>query len=432
MAMPTTSTACHAQSSAISWRSVTNSSTAPNDGTGLLAKPIIRRYGGDGAIIMDGRLLADDIQHVIRHRIRHLQSTKQMIPGLAVVLVGDSHPDSLRYVRRKQEAAESCGIATWLYHVPDATSEAAVLALIDKLNHDPNVHGILVQLPLPKHMRSVNVFESVVPHKDVDGFHPFNMGRLALNQVGVGGERVTARATADLHDWDVYAPDCNIACTPRACLALLDHYDIPVHGKKAVVLGRSHIVGLPVSLLLQHRNATVTTCHIETPLPITIASCQQADIIISAVGRAGFVRQEWVKPGAAVLDVGINFVPASKQTSHLSKATAERTMTTTSAAALVDSTAQSSAPIMSSSTVIHGRHGTTWRTIGDIRSSKDDAQRSVRLTGDADYDNVARVAGHITPVPGGIGPMTVAMLLDNTVRNAYRLTGLPLVTPTLL
>jgi 5,10-methylene-tetrahydrofolate dehydrogenase/methenyl tetrahydrofolate cyclohydrolase len=190
-----------------------------------------------------------------------------------------------------------------------------------------------------------------------------------------------------------------------------------------------------VSLLLQHRNATVTTCHNETPIEITIAACRTADIIISAVGQAGFVRREWIKPGAAILDVGINFVPAPK---IQSTATSERTTThsygveTTSPIASplpVGATAAVAGGTQSSSTssMIHGRHG-QWRGIGDVRSQHEDTQRGIRLTGDADYDNVAQVAGYITPVPGGIGPMTVAMLLDNTVRNAYRLTGLPLPT----
>ena len=246
-------------------------------------------------------------------------------PTLAVVLAGDD-PASAVYVRHKRRACERTGIRSLLHELPSSVSTAEVLAIVDALNADPTVHGILVQLPLPAGVDSDTVLERVRPEKDVDGFHPANLGRLAAGLPGM------------------------VACTPAGIMRLLDDYAIPLRGREAVVIGRSRIVGRPMALLLLGAHATVTVCHSRTA--DLAAHVRRADVVVAAVGRPRLVERTWIKPGAAVIDVGMN--------------------------RLDDGT----------------------------------------LVGDVDFGPVSEVAGAITPVPGGVGPMTVAMLLKNTVEAA--------------
>jgi 5,10-methylene-tetrahydrofolate dehydrogenase/methenyl tetrahydrofolate cyclohydrolase len=255
------------------------------------------------------------------------------------VLVGEN-PASQFYVRSKQKRCAEVGIRSFGHTLPESASQDEVERVVADLNANPEVHGILVQLPLPKHMDEERVLSAVGLGKDVDGFHPVNIGRLAMK----GRE-------------PMFVP-----CTPSGCIELLDRYNVEIEGKEAVVLGRSNIVGLPVAMLLLHRNATITICHSRTQdLPGT---CRRADILIAAVGRPQMVKADWVKPGAAVIDVGINRV--------------------------------------------------------------DDAtrKRGYRLVGDVDFEAAKEMAGYITPVPGGVGPMTIAMLLRNTLTSAKRAAGL--------
>ncbi|MGB4187675.1 MAG: bifunctional methylenetetrahydrofolate dehydrogenase/methenyltetrahydrofolate cyclohydrolase FolD, partial [Limnochordia bacterium] len=245
-------------------------------------------------------------------------------PGLAVVLVGDN-PASQLYVKMKQKACLEVGIHSEEHRLPASISQGRLLGLIDQLNSDPRIHGILVQLPLPDGLDEEEVIMRIRPEKDVDGFHPINVGRLAIGA-------------------DTYVP-----CTPAGVMKMLDWINYDPAGKKAVVVGRSNIVGKPVAQLLLKRNATVTICHSHTK--DLMDECRQADILVAAVGRPQMIKADWVKPGAAVIDVGINKI---------------------------------------------GK-----KTVGDV-----------------DFDNVKEVAGWITPVPGGVGPMTIAMLLANTVRAA--------------
>jgi 5,10-methylene-tetrahydrofolate dehydrogenase/methenyl tetrahydrofolate cyclohydrolase len=278
--------------------------------------------------------------------------------GLAVVVVG-ARKDSATYVRMKQRACEAVGIASWKVHIDVPGEEgdelareqqdAVVARLMDtirELNARADVDGIIVQLPLPRFCDEDAILKTVDPGKDVDGLHPASHAALFQHAASkaVKGEQAPR--------------DFSVPCTPAGCIELLDHYNIPLEGKHVVVIGRSKIVGLPVSLLCLHRNATVTMCHSRTAdLPQRV---READIIIAAIGRARFVQGDWIKPGAAVIDVGINAVDdASKKAGY-------------------------------------------------------------RLVGDVDYDTAVKVAGAITPVPGGIGPMTVTMLLRNTLNAAER------------
>jgi methylenetetrahydrofolate dehydrogenase (NADP+)/methenyltetrahydrofolate cyclohydrolase len=257
-------------------------------------------------------------------------------PGLATVLVGED-PASAVYVRSKGKATAEAGMEGFAHHLPADTSEEALLDLVAQLNADERVDGILVQLPLPSHMDSTRVIAAIDPAKDVDGFHPVNAGRLATGL------------------------DALVPCTPLGCLYMLKHELGSIAGKDAVVIGRSNIVGKPMATLLIGESATVTVAHSKTrDLPGVV---RRADIVVAAVGRPEMVRGDWIKPGAVVIDVGINRVPAAEE-------------------------------------------GKT------------------RLVGDVAFSEAAEVAAAITPVPGGVGPMTIAMLLRNTVVAAYRRAGL--------
>lgn len=280
-------------------------------------------------IVIDGKVISKEIKEKIRKEVEILKS-QRVIPGLAAVLVGEN-PASVIYVRNKRKACEESGIYSEGHYLPESASQADLMDLVDRLNKDPKIHGILVQLPLPKHLSTALVLDSISPFKDVDGLHPYNVGKLMMGD-------------------PIFVP-----CTPAGVMAMLDYHRIPIEGKTAVVVGRSNLVGKPVAMLLMHRNATVTVCHSRTQnLPEV---CRRADILVAAIGKAQFVTGEMIKEGAAVIDVGINRL--------------------------------------------------------------DDG----RLIGDVDYEAVAKRAGWISRVPGGVGPMTIAMLLQNTLLSAKRATG---------
>ena len=286
------------------------------------------------AKIIDGKAIAAQIQEEVKSEVETLKS-KGITPCLAAVLVGDVAASKV-YVKRKRQTCEKVGMTSVL-HTPSADiSEADLLQLIDDLNNDESVHGILVQLPLPKHIDETKIIEAMAPSKDVDGFHPFNVGRLVIGL------------------------DTFRSCTPAGVQELLLRNDIEVAGKHVVIIGRSNIVGKPMANIVVQKekgaNATVTVCHSRTTnLPEVT---RQGDILISALGVPEFVKPEMVKPGAVVIDVGINRV--------------------------------------------------------DVPSS----DKGYKLVGDVEYDSVSKVASAITPVPGGVGPMTVAMLMANTVKAA--------------
>jgi methylenetetrahydrofolate dehydrogenase (NADP+) / methenyltetrahydrofolate cyclohydrolase len=269
--------------------------------------------------LASGKPLAEAIQADVRKRVAELSGGP---PCLCVVLVGED-PASQAYVRGKDKAARACGIESRQIRLPATTSEAELLRLIDQLNRDPGVHGLLVQLPLPDAIDPARVALAIDPAKDVDGLHPLNAGRLVANEP---------------------AP---VPCTPMGCIYVLDHHGIAIEGANAVVIGRSEIVGKPVALLLLHRNATVTICHSRTRnLPEIVG---RADILVAAIGKPRFIQGSWIKPGAAVIDVGVNRVDG-------------------------------------------------------------------KLIGDVDFEAANGRAGLLTPVPGGVGLLTVAMLLRNTVQ----------------
>src|SRR6267378_2806809 len=297
------------------------------------------------ALILDGLKIRDEIFSELQSDIvkLHAQGSR---PGLAAVLVGEN-PASQLYVKSKIAACEQLGIASWLHTPPAGVSTDYMLQLVRDLNADDNVDGILIQLPLPSQIDSKRVLESVDPAKDVDGFHPVNMGRLVSNRPGL------------------------VACTPAGCMEILRRNKIPIEGANAVVLGRSDIVGKPMALLLLHANATVTICHSKTrDLPEVV---RRADIIVAAMGKAGFVEANWIKPGAAVIDVGTNRVTDAAE--------AERLFLNFPA-----------------------------------RLEKFRAKGS-SLVGDV-HPGAVNIAGALTPVPGGVGPMTIAMLMSNTVKAA--------------
>ena len=254
-------------------------------------------------------------------------------PGLAVVIVGED-PASQVYVRNKQRTAEACGFLSVKHTLPDSVSEDALLELIETLNADEKIHGILVQLPLPAHLDEGRITQSILPTKDVDGFHFVNIGKLTAGQTD-----------------DAFVP-----CTPAGCMLMVEReLGSDLSGKHAVVIGRSNIVGKPMASLLLQANATVTICHSRTAdLPAVASS---ADILVAAVGRTQMVRKAWIKPGAVVIDVGINRI--------------------------------------------------------DV-----EGENRTRLVGDVDFDEAMQVASAVTPVPGGVGPMTIAMLMSNTLRSA--------------
>lgn len=287
------------------------------------------------AIIIDGKAIAQTIRSEIASEVRLLSEKYSKVPGLAVVIVG-SRKDSQSYVSMKRKACAEVGIKSFDIDLPEDVAEAELIAKVHELNANPDVHGILVQLPLPKHINEEKILTEISLEKDVDGFHPLNIGKLAMK----GRD-------------PLYLP-----CTPKGCLELLSRSGISINGKKAVVVGRSNIVGLPVSLLLLKADATVTVVHSRTQDPERII--READIVIAAAGQAMMIKGSWIKPGAAVIDVGTNAV--------------------------------------------------------------DDPSRKsgYKLVGDVDFHEACKVAGWITPVPGGVGPLTVAMLLKNTLEGAKR------------
>jgi methylenetetrahydrofolate dehydrogenase (NADP+)/methenyltetrahydrofolate cyclohydrolase len=291
------------------------------------------------ADIIDGKAFAANVRAQVAEHVAKLKGEHGITPGLAVVLVGED-PASQVYVRNKGKQTVECGMNSIEHKLDASTSEADLLALIAKLNADPAVHGILVQLPLPGHLNSDLVINSIDPAKDVDGFHISNVGLLGTGQKSM------------------------VPCTPLGCLMLLrDHFG-SLSGKSAVVLGRSNIVGKPMFNLLLKDSCTVTVAHSRTK--DIEAVCRQADIVVAAVGRPEMVTGDWLKPGAVVIDVGINRVPAPEKG--------------------------------------EGKH---------------------KIVGDCDFDSCAKVAGAITPVPGGVGPMTIACLLANTLTACCRANGLP-------
>lgn len=287
------------------------------------------------AKVIDGKYVAKQIRDEISAEVSRMKEAIGVVPGLAVILVGD-RKDSATYVRNKKKASESVGINSLEVHLPADSKEEDVLNFISGFNDDPSVHGILVQLPLPSHMNEQSILNAVTIEKDVDGFHPLNIGRLAMR----GRE-------------PLFVP-----CTPKGCIELLHRYGIGIKGKRAVVIGRSNIVGMPAALLLQREDATISIVHSRTQNPEEIT--READIIIAAVGQANMVRGTWIKPGAVIIDVGINPVEDSK------------------------------------------------------------SSRGYKLVGDVCYEEACKVASAITPVPGGVGPMTIAMLLSNTLTSAKR------------
>jgi len=297
------------------------------------------------ARILDALKSRDQIFAELKDEVRVLTSAG-IRPGLAAVLVGEN-PASQLYVKSKIAACEQLGLASGLLTPPATVTTRELLAVVEDLNHDNNVDGILVQLPLPQQVDTKRILEAVHPAKDVDGFHPVNLGRLVSGRPGL------------------------VACTPAGCMEILRRSDIPIEGANAVVLGRSDIVGKPMALLLMHANATITIGHSKThDLPEIV---RRADIVVAAMGKAGFVQADWIKPGAAVIDVGTNTIK--------DPAEAERLLRNFPA-----------------------------------RLEKFRAKGSV-LVGDVHPDAVNR-AGALTPVPGGVGPMTITMLMSNTVKAA--------------
>ncbi len=287
------------------------------------------------ATIIDGKAFSANLRGEIARKVDLLKQNHSLTPGLAVVLVGED-PASQVYVRSKGKQTQEAGMNSYEHKLDARTSEADLLAVIDQLNNDPDVHGILVQLPLPGHINEEAVINSVSVDKDVDGFHLSNVGRLSIGAEGI------------------------VPCTPLGSLMMLKDHLGDLSGMKAIVVGRSNIVGKPMASLLLKESCTVTIAHSRTrDLP---GECRLADIVVAAVGRPQMVKGDWIKPGATVIDVGINR--------------------------------------------IENEDGTT------------------RLVGDVEFDSVSEVAGAITPVPGGVGPMTIACLLHNTLQQTCRLNGI--------
>jgi len=277
------------------------------------------------AAIIDGKAVAKEVQKQVKEEVDGLERRWGIVPGLAVVVVGDD-PASHIYVRNKEKACKEAGIQSFEHLLPATVAEKELLALVHQLNKNKSVHGILVQLPLPPHIHAERILEAVSPHKDVDGFHPVNQGMLALGADG-------------------FKP-----CTPMGIMKLLESVNCDPKGKNAVVVGRSNIVGKPVALMLLGKHATVTICHSRTAnLRDEVG---RADILVAAIGKAGLIRGDWIKPGAVVIDVGVNRSPSGK------------------------------------------------------------------LCGDVEFETAKDRAAAITPVPGGVGPMTICMLLYNTLKAA--------------
>ena len=277
------------------------------------------------ANIINGKEISAQIRAEISQKVKEYNAKTGKLPGLAVVIVGEN-PASQVYVRNKKKACEQVGFNSWVYEMPESTTQEELNALVDKLNNDENVHGILVQLPLPKHLNEEEIILRIKPEKDVDAFHPYNVGRITI-----GNPKF-------------------LPCTPAGIMELLHRSNIEISGKECVVIGRSNIVGKPMALLLLSENGTVTVCHSKTRDLKEV--CRRADILVVAIGKADFVTADMVKEGAVVIDVGMNRNAEGK------------------------------------------------------------------LTGDVDFESVSQVASYITPVPGGVGPMTITMLLQNTLRAA--------------
>jgi len=291
------------------------------------------------ARVIDGKAVAQSIQSRVRQQVEALKEKHGISPGLATVLIGEN-PASRTYVGMKQRMCNELGMVSAGHNLPAEIGQEEALGVVYDLAADPKIHGILVQLPLPRHLDAEAILGAVPIEKDVDGFHPVNIGRLAMK-----------------NREPLFVP-----CTPAGIIELVESVGASIEGSRAVVLGRSNIVGLPLALLLIHRNATVTVCHSRTQnLPDIV---READVVVAAIGKAQFVKGDWIKPGATVIDVGTNAIPdASKRTGQ-------------------------------------------------------------RLVGDVDFENAKEVAGAITPVPGGVGPMTIAMLMQNTLDAAKRTVGL--------
>ncbi|WP_026676258.1 bifunctional methylenetetrahydrofolate dehydrogenase/methenyltetrahydrofolate cyclohydrolase FolD [Fictibacillus gelatini] len=278
------------------------------------------------AVLLNGKELAEKKQAEMKSEVEHL-ADKGIVPGLAVIIVG-ANPASQTYVRSKVKACEKVGMHSVLVELPETVTEEELLDQVEKFNKDRSIHGILVQLPLPDHISEQKVIETIIPEKDVDGFHPVNVGKMMLGQ------------------------ECFISCTPYGILELIKAYELPMEGKHVVVVGRSNIVGKPVGQLMLNENATVTYCHSKTENLKEITS--QGDILIVAVGRPKMIGKDMVKEGAVVIDVGINRMEDGK------------------------------------------------------------------LCGDVDFEDCLEKASYITPVPKGVGPMTITMLLANTIQSAKR------------
>jgi 5,10-methylene-tetrahydrofolate dehydrogenase/methenyl tetrahydrofolate cyclohydrolase len=301
------------------------------------------------ATIIDGKAVAQAIRDEVKAEVAQLRAQGK-VPGLATVIVG-LRPDSVSYVTSKRQTCQELGIESIGVEFPETVPQAELLAKIHELSADPKVHGILVQLPLPKHINEETILNAVSIDKDVDGFHPVNVGKL-----GMKGRQ------------PLFAP-----CTPSGVVELLDRVGCKISGSRAVVLGRSNIVGMPAALLLLGRDATVTICHSRTQNIAEVT--RQADILVAAIGKAKFVTANMVKPGAYVIDVGVNGIPVLNP----------------------DGT-----PAISEKT----------------------GKPKTKLVGDVDFEAVKEVATAITPVPGGVGPMTIAMLMKNTLRGAKHAFGL--------
>ncbi len=298
------------------------------------------------AVLMDGKALARKITDGMRSEVE----TSGLRPGLAVILVGEN-PASAVYVRMKEKACEKLGFFSSGFRLPADVSGDELATLIIRLNNDPDIHGILLQLPIPGHLDEKKMLSLISPDKDVDGFHPVNVGRLMVGDEGF------------------------VPCTPRGIMALIDEYDVKLKGKRAVVIGRSNIVGKPVAMLLLERHATVTICHSRTENLADL--CREADVLIAAVGRPYFVDETFVKPGAVVVDVGVNRVSDVETAVNL-----------------------------------FGEDGPKTTKVGE---------KGYVLCGDVNFEAVGKVASLLTPVPGGVGPLTIAMLMQNTFDSAKRL-----------
>lgn len=279
------------------------------------------------AQLIDGKRLAETLQAEIAREVADLRKTHGFVPGLAAVLVGDNEASKV-YVRNKEAACKKAGMHAEQINLPATSSQDELLKVIDRLNRDPKIHGILVQLPLPKQIDSQKVIDAIAPEKDSDGFHPVNMGNLLIGKPSV------------------------VPCTPFGIMRMLDSVGVDLQGKDAIVVGRSNIVGKPVALLLMQRNATVTIAHSKTR--DLAERVRRSDVVVAAIGQANFVKGDWIKPGAIVVDVGINRGPDGK------------------------------------------------------------------LCGDVEFAKACERAAWITPVPGGVGPMTITMLLWNTLQAAKK------------